>query len=470
MITNLPVTTVTADAIKQDLINMLMTMYPDWTDQQDSNSMIMLLEALSALAELNYGYINRLARECFIQYALDPNNVYAHARGLGYIPQYQTSSTVTAVIQSASAVTADTTIPAGTQFSSILGAVYETVAAVLIRRGQSNSTPVILAQQQSWTDIFDGTNGPNQQYVLNQTPVMPSSLDVKVDGGTWSYVKNFVDNDATDPVYTWYIDGAGNCSIVFGNGVSGKKPALDAVISITYKTGGGSALAVPANGLSNSLSNVTDAGNNVLLSLTAYNAMAAVPGADAETVAQVKAHAIANLIAPAVLLTRADVEAAVTQLPGVQAAKVVNWENEPLLSRNYIQIFVMPVGGGTPSQNLLDSVTILLTQTKQLVMGVTPIALAPQYVTLDFNINLGVKQGYTKGAVENDIIAALVDMFDPTQTTDGFLIGFGQEVYMSQITSILQRVSGVNNVNITTPGDTPLLLNQFPLLGTITFA
>lgn len=470
MVMQLPVTTVTADDVQTELNGLLQTQFTDWTDTQASNNMIMLTEILSAIAELEYAYINRLARECFIQFALDPRNVFAHAQGLGYTPQFQTSSTVSAVIQSASAVTADTTIPTGTQFTSTLNAVYETIAAVIIRAGQTSSTPVVLAQRQSWVDTYSGTGAGNQTVTLDQTPVMPNSIVVTVNGVVWSFVVNFVNSDSTDTVYSWSEDGTGVCTIAFGNGITGKAPPVNAVTTVAYQTGGGSAMSIPANGLGSCISDVTDGGSGVLLSLNAYNALAAAPGADVETVGEIKANAVSSLIAPRVLLTRLDVQNAVSALPGVQACSAVNWEIAPTMARNVIQIYIMPTGGGVASADLLASVITYLTVTKQIMMGVTPTAFTMNYVTLNFVIAMGVLSGYTLGAVQNQVIAALVNMFNPTIVTPNFTIGSGLEVFMSQVIAQLQQIAGVQNLNITAPGDTPISLNQFPLLGTITFA
>lgn len=469
-VTELPVTTVTADDVQTELNSLLQTQFTDWTDTQDSNNMIMMTEVMAAIAELEYAYVNRLARECFIQFALDPRNVYAHAQGLGYTPQFQTSAIVSAVIQSASVLTADTTIPAGTQFNSVLNAVYETIADVIIRAGQTQSTSVQLSQRQSWTDSFTGTGAGNQSIVLDQTPVMPNSIVVVINGVTWTYVVNFVDSDSTDTVYTWSEDGTGTATVSFGNGITGKNPTSNAVGQVSYQTGGGSATSIPANGLGTCISDVTDSGSGVLLSLSAYNALSAVPGADVETLAQIKAHAVDNLITPRVLITRLDVQNAVAALPGVLACTAVNWEIEPTLGRNSIQVFVMPVGGGVASPDLLNSIITYLTTVKQIVMGVTPTAFTAQYVTLNFVISMGTLSGFTLGAVQNQVIAALVAMFNPLVQTPNFTIGFGLEVFMSQVIAQLQQIAGVQNINITAPGDTVLALNQYPILGTVNFA
>lgn len=470
MITELPVTTVTANDLQQEFINKISTQFKDWTDTQASNNMIMLAETISAIAELEYAYVNRLARECFIQFALDPRNVYAHARGLGYVPQFQSASLVQAVIQSASALTADTVIPSGTQFTSILNSViYETTGAVVIRAGQTASSSVQLAQRQSWTDTFTGTSVGNQQVALNQSPVMPASIVVTINGTIWTYALNFVDSVSTDQVYTWFEDGTGVCTVVFGNGITGKNPPLNATIQIAYQTGGGSVNAVPANGLTTCVSQVTDSGSGALLSLSAYNALAAAPGADVETSDEIRAHAIANLIAPSVLLTRLDVQDAVSTLSGVQQCVVVNWETLAALPRNVVQIFVLPVGGGQPSAGLLASVLNYVTVTRQLVMGVIPYAYGPTFRVLNFVISLGVLAGFNQAAVENAVTETLVNMFNPAIVTPNFIPIFGMGVFMSQITTIFQGVSGVNNSTITSPGDTQLGQNEFPLLGTVTF-
>ena len=330
---------------------------------------------------------------------------------------------------------------------------------------------MILEQRQSWTDEFVGTNTDNQSYALNQSPVIPSTIVVTVNGVEWSYVRNFVDSLSTDNVFRWTVDNNGIATIRFGNGKTGKKPPLNAVISIAYRTGGGSAGAIAADGLTYVISEVRDAGSDAILSLTGYNALAAVPGSDAETLSQIKAHAVANLIAPTVLLTRLDVESAASNIPGVQIASAVNWENMDGVPKNLIYIYIMPVGGGAPSDALLDTVTFYLTSTKQIVMGINAFVLPINYVTVNFQFHLVASKGYTTSAVQNAVIAMLVKMFDPTQKVTGFTVAPGMLVALSQISAILQtQIPGVASVSIETPAD-DIQLNptQFPVLGTVTF-
>lgn len=470
MVTELALTSTTAVAIQQELTDRIKVFFPDWTDNQDSNNMIMLLEQIAGVFELEYAYINRLARECFIQYALDPANVFAHARGLGYTPQYQTPAMVTAVIQSASPVTADTVVPKGTQFTcNLSGVIYETSEDTTIPSGQTSSPDVTLKQQQSWIDSYTGTGAPNQNLVLNQIPVMPVTIGMTVDGVVWNYVSNFVDSTSTDFVFTNVVDSNGVCTIVWGNGVTGKKPVLNAAVSITYSTGGGSANTIGPNQLTTCISDVRDGGNNVLLSLNAFNEFAAVPGSDVETAPQVVTHALANLKAPRVLLTRQDIQDFVSTLSGVQLCTVVNWEVNPQLPHYMVQIFLIPVGGGQPTSDLEAAVLNAVTVTKPAVMGVKVFVFGPTYRTLNFNIQLGILSGFTSTTVQNTIRQTMIALFNPAVITPGFTIGFGLPVFMSQIIAILQQLPGVQNIAILAPGDTVIGLNEYPVLGTVSF-
>lgn len=471
MITSLPLTNVTADTIQQELIDRISVQFPDWTDQQASNNMIMLLEQISGVAELLYAYINRMAREAFIQYALDPNNVFAHAKGLGYLPKFQTPSVLTAFITSTSPVSANTVIPAGTRFSTnVSGIFYETTQDITMASGFRQAGPVQMYQQVSNLDTFTGSGLANQSLTLNGSPVMPTTLVVKVNNITWTYQPNFNNSDSNSTDYTWVMTAAGNCIIAFGDGINGKKVPLNATITATYKTGGGSTGAILADQLAQCVSTVQDAGTHATLSLSASNDLAATPGADPETLNQVRYNAIASIKAPRVLVSRQDIEDAVAQVPGVQVASAVNWEVSPNIPRYLVELFIVPVGGGQPTPDLVDAINTQLSTTTPIVMGVTAVVVPPTYVTLNFTVQVGVLPGYSQTTINNNVATTIRNLFDPTQVNAfNYKPKFGMSIYMSQLIAILQQISGVNFINITVPGDTQLDINVFPLVGAITF-
>jgi hypothetical protein len=471
VIDSLPLTNVTADTIQQESIDRISVSFPDWTDQQASNNMIALLETNSAVAEMLYAYINRMAREAFIQYALDPANVFAHAKGLGYVPKFQTPSMVSGTIVSTTKVTANTVIPAGTRFNSVQsGVYYETSQDVTMASGTNTAGPVTLLQQVSTQDTFTGSGLANQSITLNSSPVMPATIILKVNNISWNFQPNFNNSTPNSTDYTWSTTPAGVCTIAFGDGINGKKVPINATMTVAYKTGGGSAGSITANQLGSCVSTVLDAGTHATLSLAASNNLAATPGSDPETINQVRYNAIAGIKAPRVLVTRQDIEDAVAQVPGVQVASAVNWEISPNIPRYLVELFVVPIGGGQPTDVLVAAINTQLSTTTPLVMGVTAVVVPPTYTTLNFVIQVGVLPGYAQTTVNNTVGSAVQNLFDPTQENSfNFVPQFGMSVHMSQLIAILQQLPGVDFLNITAPGDTQLDINQFPVVGSITF-
>lgn len=467
----LALTNVTVDSLMQELKDALGANFTDWSDQSESNNMIMLLEAVSLIGEMNFAYINKMGREAFMLYALDPRNVIAHAKALGYTPQFQTPSSVSAVIVSANPLSDTTVIPVGTKFTSSLpGVYYETVDNTSILAGQIQSPLVTLKQQESWTDDFLGTALPNQQVELNKTPVMPTSIQVIIDGVQWDFVENFVDSDATSTVFTWLMTSDGTATVVFGNGVSGKKPSVNASGRVFYKTGGGKPGAIGPNQLGQATSVINDVGNGALLSLTAVNTTASIPGSDAETISQIRSHAIANLKAPRVLLTLEDIEGAVSSVPGVFSVRAANWQLIPALPRYIVQIYIVPNGMGQPNDQLLADINTMITTTKPLVMGLNPVVSGATYKVLNFQISAGIKPGFIAAGVQAALRQQLTSLFDPTvDNIWKFTPAFGSEIFMSQISAVLQQVDGVRNIVILAPGDVTLAMNEYPVLGTINF-
>jgi hypothetical protein len=468
LVPSIPLAAVTADQIRVEFISMLKTYFPDWTDQLDSNNMIVLVELFSMLAEINYGYLDRRAREAFIQYALDPNNIVAHARGLGYSPKYQTPAVVDAILKVSQNVTAATPIPIGSKVQSLVsGIVFETTQAYTIPNG-ANTLNVSLTQWESHTKNFSGDGTPFQSILLDTTPVIPDSIVVTVDGVVWTKVDFFVESRATDNHYRVLVGADGSASIMCGNGISGKvfhggTGAAAGVVS--YKTGGGKAGTIGPYMLANMSSTIRDAGTNALLTITAMNPLASTPGVDRETPDQVRYNAINQCRTSKVLLSLEDIVAEVLTVSGVVATKALNWTTEPSLTRYMIQIFVAPTGLGTCSPALLTAVRNAISVNKQTVMGTMPIVMAANYNHLNFIINLHVKTGYGYATVSQAVHQKLLDLFDPTQTNIwGFSPDFGMDIYSSVLVSILQQIDGVRNIAILSPGDITLANSEFPVV------
>lgn len=460
---------VTAADLQQEMINMLKVEFPEWTDLQYSNNMIAFLEVVAAVGELNYSYLNTMARECFLSTAVDPRNVEAHAKALGYNPLYQTPAEVQAVLTLDAPVTAATPIPAGTKFATVLPSVYyETVAPVVVPLGQSQTSAVTLKQWESWTTPFTGTATANQQVSLDHAPVIPSTVVVVVNGETWTLVDSFVKSTAVDKHFMVFTNVEGYATVLFGDGVLGKMPPMSSTGSITYKSGGGISNTISAGQLQQAVTEVKDAGNNRVMGVTAYNAGDAAPGTDRETIEQIRINTILNLRSPTALLTKTDVRDAVLGTPGVQACRVVNWEDNSQLPNYMMQIYVKPVQNTAVPGPLRTTLDTMLTTTRPLVIGQTATIMDPTYKSIDFDISVIVELGYGVTEVRNAVYTLLSDLFDPAKTNVwNFTPNFGMTIYMGKLAAALQSVPGVQELVINSPGNVVCSYSEFPILGAV---
>ena len=473
---SLPLTSVTAADIQQDLISIISNFYPDWSDKSSSNSMFALLESTGALGELMYAYINKMARECFIQWALDPRSITAHAKGCGYTPQCATPSAVSANLSIPVAVTNDTVVPAGSTFATSLpGITYELVADATFLQNTTAAGPVNLLQQKSQTQEFTVTGAPGQTITLNQVGVMPPTISVLIDGTPWDYVESFVDSTSSSLVYSTIVSLVDySVSIVFGDGVTGSIPRLSGAGQINFKTGGGSLGAIAPHSLLQCLTEVRDAGNNAVLFISADNPTSADPGGNPESMDQIRQHAIAYLRAPRVLLDLPDIQEAVSAIPGVLSSSVVNWEVDPSLPHYLLKIYILPetstTGTITPSDTLKEAVINYLTTTRPVVMGTVPQIGDVAYHEPNFSFQLFIKPGFTAATVKAAIVSLLNSLFDPTQTNIwGFVPTFGMTLYTSPLIAILQSVPGVRNIVMSYNEDINLNANEFPHVASIDF-
>ena len=90
-------------SIRQDLINIIPTFAPNWTNRDPADFGMTLLELFSYIGDILNYYIDRSANEAFITTASQRENVLSLARVLGYTPTDNTAATVTLTFKNSTA-------------------------------------------------------------------------------------------------------------------------------------------------------------------------------------------------------------------------------------------------------------------------------------------------------------------------------------------------------------------------------
>lgn len=334
------------ESLKEDLINLVnvRTGY-DWVIDDPSDLGSVLLEAFAYMGDIMSYYIDRVANETSVQTAVKRDTLLKFAELYGYKPSGPTPAQVNVTFTNIS--TENISLPIGTQVMAPLTygpyteVYFETTAAVVALQPDQSITVSAKEGKTVNTDrpdlINPATNKPlpvnlgtstglaDQEYFIYEPGVVDNSLVVYVGQGVafgaWKYVDSLADYGPEALVFTTRIDSDGTTTVLFGDGVNGAIPSVNQLISALYRT----SLGLSGNIIANAIKEVTfipGNGNPEAISyVSAGNSEAAVGGADADSLEQLRKGIKAAVIARKRAVTLADYEYLALQVSGVAKVK-----------------------------------------------------------------------------------------------------------------------------------------------------
>jgi predicted phage baseplate assembly protein len=321
--------------------------------------------------------------------------------------------------------------------------------------------------------------------VLPATPYLDDSATVTAGNGDYVEVPNFLSSTAVDRHFVVAVDQNDRATVRFGSGVTGALPA--GTITVMYKTGGGAIGNVNAGTLTKLDGAFTDA-NGRPVAITATNPDRASGGTDRQTLAQIQALAPESIRTLNRTVSREDYEINARRLPQTARALMLTSNEDPGIAQNAGILFVVPKGGGLPSQALKDAVgnqvTVVYPHTLTFQLAVQD----PVYLAVDVTATVYLRQGANAKTVRAAIQQALTAFFavslpdgTPNPTVDfGWNLkdADGQpagEVAWSDVFDVVHDVAGVRKLG---DGPSDFLLNgkaadlalgtrEFPMLGQV---
>jgi hypothetical protein len=303
------------------------------------------------------------------------------------------------------------------------------------------------------SDVQDeDTSVPAQPEIL-LTAVSPGG-----QGSPWAFQRWLLGSATADQVFTltpeqyspvltsngttWFdYDGDGGTTIRFGDGTFGSLPQPGTVFTVTYRSGGGSAGNLPAD----TIVNVAPGQPQGAAVVSCTNPFPAAGGADAETIAQVRARAPWKFSSePLRVVQAADYVSAASSLAWVQqAGTAFRWTGSWLTALTSVN----PSAAEQPTIAQLEELTELLGQRR--LAGRESYVLPPAYVSIDLRITV-CGQAAVGGDVAAAVLAALQPGLGPAGTPGFFdhsRWGFGQPLEASALLAAIQACPGVVGVN-----------------------
>jgi hypothetical protein len=478
-------------ALRARLFDAIRSVFPEWTDDATANFGNLLVESFAFVGDVLTYYQDQQAREARWGTVELRRNAIALAKLIGYELPLATEATcdVVMTLTNASAIVGTVSPVGGVPVVVATNEVTTPVrgqldAPVSFALGETTKTFTWRHRLTQSPYTIVSTNRPDQIVRLPFGPFLWDSETVSTSiDGTFTRVDSFLDSGPTAKHYRVDVDHNDLATVQFGDGRNGKIPAGN--ITCTWSIGGGSEGNVEPGGLSIVETELRDtAGNRAYFTVT--NAARANGGGPREEVAAARVNAPNSLRVLTRTVAREDFEINARRVPGVGRALMLTSNEYVGIDENAGELYIIPLGGGTPSQGLLDDVYTMCTVTYPCTVTFRLEVLAAVYKTIDVEVTVWLRENQTASAVRAAILAALEDYFEPMLTTGAPnpSVGFGYEykdedgnpagqVPWSDVFNVVRDVTGVRKVD---PG---MQLNggvtsvdvanyQFPALGTVT--
>lgn len=224
----------------------------------DGSNMNVLLDIMSYNTFHNAFYLNMIGNEMFLDTSVIRDSVVSHAKELNYVPRSFKSAeaNVNIIVQSTDLSKRSLTMPKGTTFTSRFGQLnytFSTAENIVISDFTLNGNGTItfdgsninLYEGYYVTDTFTFKASDTQQFILTNKNVDTSSISVTVvedvGASTMTYTRASSLFDLTSASKVFFVQGSESDSyeVVFGDGVTGRKPKDNSVIIVEYRISNG---------------------------------------------------------------------------------------------------------------------------------------------------------------------------------------------------------------------------------------
>lgn len=443
------------DGYQSALLSYAALVMPQWTSHVTGDFGMLMLDMVAYLGDNQSYYQDRAANEAYLGTATLPESVLQLSALLGYSPAQALAATTTVTLASDLNTLADIDVPAATQLVTAFVAAldnvitFETDQDVTVPAGGGTATVTvtqgITAGTYQLTDISgvshtvldlgtsDGT--ANQLYTLPTSPLLDGTLTVLVQlpagAVAWSEVADLLTSAATDTVYSTELTDTGATTVSFGDSVNGMIPPAGCVISAAYRVGGGAYGNVGANAIIDIATSVTG--------VTVASSLAATGGADAETLASIRANAPRAWRTQHRAVTLQDYADAALSIPAVNKASASAG------AMGAVTVYLMAAAAQAPTATLISQVQSLLAGLAAAGSAVTAQAgttIAVNIGTASMPVQLTVQPTYDRATVLTAVTQALQTMLAPDN------VDLGMTLPLSSVYAVIDAIPGVALVNI----------------------
>jgi len=486
--------------IKEELQNS--ATFADY-DYEGSNIAV-LIELCAYIGELNTYFLNKLAKNTYLETADIYENVNRLARQIGYEPKGVLSARGTATITISGGIEGDEIqIPAWsqmecpddtyedetikysntTQYSGTLTSSASTTFNINVRQGE-----VTTLSGYTGSDLIDNElllpTGYGYDNDLDDT--LPS-IEVSVDDVPWERISDFYDSLSAlyteDNVYMFVYDKYNRSKVMFNSGRNVPTSSQNITIKLLESLGiNGTVGADAITGIPNNfIYNVTRSEYLTSSTITMSNSAATIGAASSETVSEVRDNALGGMNAQYRNVTGSDYKSSLNARSDVAAALAWGEQEESpsgsTLEYNKVHISLIPttwstatvVTSGATWTTDWDSTGIIMVPTSYATAWETEISRyiepkkmlstyeqydVPELIYFSFKFGIRKLRIYTLANIQTDITNKLIYYFRSSNRNFNEEINFMNILeYLLDTTEIspsdeYSNIKGIRNLNI----------------------
>lgn len=469
-------------SIQEDLLARAAEVLPEWTSRDSSDFGMLMVDLWSYMGDVLHFYVDRAAREAFLNTATQRESVLAIANLLDYIPVGRRAATATISLNASQTTATDSSpiyLPQFTRFvatplvetaTPVVFTLNNPIAFVATSAGASANieadgvvyqtypkTQIInvgVTEGERFEETYTSTGQITQRISLKKTGVVNASVNVLVSEGPngqdllYNYVERLISGTNFSRIFTIETNADGQATVVFGNGINGKIPTTNAPIKITYRRSRGTAGNVLAGSIK-ALESTTVLNKPPLDGLVVVpNTVRAAGGFDAESIASMRSNIPVSFRTQDRAVSLKDYKDLVKRVSGVVKSTAFV-SNGGGASANTVEILAVEPQADYGSSNTLVLSQEVITEIenylapREIVFVTSNVGASVTLTPVNLVASIKVKDGYVREDVKDKVDTAVREIFSFDN------MDFGASVSLGTLYRTILDVDGVDFAVVT---------------------
>lgn len=457
--------------IRNYLIDRIMELTDKWTDFNESDTGMVLVELMAGLADMLGFYLDKSTLECYITSVKQRKNGAGILALIGYKMKMTNSCVTTGRFVLPKVYEEDVVIPRYTQVTAVLAdkseIKYATQYAVLVPAGtQSVDIPLIQGiVTRSYVKVADLKKNQKIQLLVDGD-IAEGSMIITIDDEEWVAVPDVVVDDVPGPKYSLFENKECKPYVHFHNSYLKYLPSDEnQKAEFVYLTSLGPDGKIKEGMISRVDSPIKAEGSDISNSVEVTNIEIASGGSERETLdeARVQAPKTLSMLGKAIILS--DYHDMAVGIPGILECSALDWsvDNGKYVQQPYVvKLYLIPTDAVEISDEQLAEVKAYFDDSR-IPSSMTVQTYAANYNTVDVVARVYANvQEKNKEILRSQIESRVKEYFRPEN------LDFGEGIQPSNLITLIETTNyAIKYVELDSPisSDESFDLTQFPRLG-----